>query len=450
MPITFGGFATGLDTNAIISAFVKAERIPVDRMLKEQSDVQAASQTISAVSTKLSALRDAAGALADPTRFAAMAVTSSDTALVASTTIGASPGRYEVTVTQVAKEQRTYGDVQASGTDALSMTGNLSIQVGAGAAVDVAIDPGDSLSAIAAKINSSGARVAANVIYDGTNYRLGVRGLDTGAANAVSFTETGTALGMATPANTVQAAQDASLLVDGIPITRPTNQVTGVIQGVTLALTKPTTTPATIEVASDAAKLKDKITTFINAYNDVVKASQSAAGYGGQKASNAVLSGDSTLRGVVERIARTVGSKVTGTTGAYDTLMSVGISSTKDGQLRFDEAKLATALSKDSTAVAKLFTKDATLGSTGAFETLRVAVDALNGTATSPVRARIDSLQRQASRMNDSVDAMQRRIDSYEAMLRKQFSTLEATVSRFQSAGSAAGAGSSGSGSQGG
>ncbi len=158
MPITFGGFATGLDTNAIISAFVKAEHIPIDRLAKQKSDVEAASQSISSISTKLSALRDAASALADPAKFAAMAVTSSDTAVATTTTVGAAPGRYDVSVTQIAKEQRSYSTTQTSGTDALGMAGNLSIQIGSGTAIDVTVEAGDSLSALAAKINASSAQ----------------------------------------------------------------------------------------------------------------------------------------------------------------------------------------------------------------------------------------------------------------------------------------------------
>lgn len=444
--ITFGGFATGLDTNAIIDAFVKAERAPIDKLLSQKTAVEAASQTISNISTKLGSLREAALALGDPAKFAAMAATSSDPNVVASTTVGAVAGKYEVTVTQLAKEQRTYGDTETSGTDALGEAGTLSIQVGAASAIDVDIDTTDSLSAIAAKINASGARVSANVLYDGTSYRLSVRGLDTGAANAITFGESGLALGLSTPANTKQAAQDANLSIDGIAVTRSTNQITGLIQGVTLALTKVSPDPVTVTVASDGSSLRQKVSAFVSAYNDVMKASQSAAGYGAQKASNAMLASDPTLRAVMDKLSRVMSAPVAGTSGKYTSLMSTGISSTKDGMLKFDETIFNAALVDDATGVAKVFTKDATLGSTGAFAAFKTAVDALNGSPTAPVVARIASLQKQATRITDTTDAMERRITAYTDGLRKQFSELETVVARYKAQGSSITGGSSSSG----
>ncbi len=444
--ITFGGFATGLDTNAIIDAFVKAERIPQDAVLKQKAAVDAASQTISGLSSKLFTLREAAAALSDPKQFASTIATSSDSSIVASAGTGAAAGRYEVQVTQLAKEQRTYGDAQSSGTTALGQSGTLSLTVGTGTPIDITIDAGDSLSAIASKINSTGARVSANVLFDGTNYRLAVRGLDSGSANTFSFTETGITLGMTNPANPKQDAQDAIMLVDNITVRRSSNQVTGLISGVTLALTKTTTTPTVINVASDGTLIKSKIQAFVNAYNDVMQSGQAATGYGAQKAANAELAADPTVRGMMDRLSRLMSAPITATTGKYTSLMSVGLSSTKDGTLRFDGTTFDTALQADPTAVARLFTKDTSLGSTGAFDAFKRTIDSLNSGQTAPMIARVTSLQKQSVRLQDSADAMERRITAYQDALRKQFSDLETIVSKYKSQGSSIGASSSGSG----
>ncbi|MFO0670908.1 MAG: flagellar cap protein FliD N-terminal domain-containing protein [Polyangiaceae bacterium] len=206
--ITFGGFATGLDTNAIIDAFVKAERIPQDAVLKQKAAVDAASQTISGLSSKLFTLREAAAALSDPKQFASTIATSSDSSIVASAGTGAAAGRYEVQVTQLAKEQRTYGDAQSSGTTALGQSGTLSLTVGTGHTdrhhhrrrrLLVGHRLQDQLHRSARERERA---------LDGTNYRLAVR-LDSGSANTFSFTETGVTLGMTNPANPKQDAQDA-------------------------------------------------------------------------------------------------------------------------------------------------------------------------------------------------------------------------------------------------
>lgn len=436
--ITFGGLASGLDTNSIIDAYVKAERVPIDALTTQKTNIDAAATTITGISSKLTTLRTAAAALADPNQFAAMTATSTDTSVVATAAAGAVGGSYDINVTQLAKEQRTYSDTQTSGTDALNLSGSLSLQVGSGTAAVVSVDATDSLSAIASKINASGARVSANVLYDGTSYRLSIRGLDTGAANAVTFGENGFSLGLNTAANTKQAAQDAKLTVDGVAVTRSTNQVVGVITGVTLGLTKVTAanTPTTVTVATDATALTTKINTFVSAYNQVMFAGQQAAGYGTTAATNAVLAADPTIRSVMSRLSQQIGTTVAGTTGKYTTLMSVGFASTKDGLLTFDSTKLTTALSADSTSVAKLFTKDANLSSTGAFSAINSVIDSLNTSTSSPILARIASLQKQSSRITETTDSMERRITTYTDALKQQFSDLETIVSKYKTMGS--------------
>ena len=86
--------------------------------------------------------------------------------------------------------------------------------------MDITVDGTDTLDSVAAKINSSGARVNAAVIFDGTNYRLQVSGTDSGVDNAVTFTETGTTLGVDDPANELVAAADAVFEIDGLAMTR--------------------------------------------------------------------------------------------------------------------------------------------------------------------------------------------------------------------------------------
>ena len=202
MSITISGLASGLDVNAIIDGLVKAESVPLTALQTKKTNLNAASSTISSIETKLASLRAAAAALADPVQFSSFATTSSDSAIVPTVSGAPSPGSYDVQVDSIATEQRTYSSTQSSSTTDLGMSGTVSVQVGSGTSFDVAVETGDSLSEIASKINKSGARVSAAVLYDGTDYRLQVRGLDTGEANAVTLGETGTALGLDDPANT--------------------------------------------------------------------------------------------------------------------------------------------------------------------------------------------------------------------------------------------------------
>ena len=61
MVISFGGLATGLDTNAIIKAIMDAERVPLERMEKEKKYLSSRLEAFSQFETKLDALSSAIG-----------------------------------------------------------------------------------------------------------------------------------------------------------------------------------------------------------------------------------------------------------------------------------------------------------------------------------------------------------------------------------------------------
>jgi flagellar hook-associated protein 2 len=436
MTIQLGGLASGLDVNALVTGLVNASREPLTRVQTKQREVDQAAQTLTTLSSKLSALQQAATALATPSEFASFSATSTDGAVVASTFGAPTPGRYDVTVSQLAREQKTFSDPQASSTGPLGMSGSLDLTIG-GTTSSVAVSAADSLTDIAAKISVSGARVSASVLFDGTTYRLQVRGLDTGAANGITFAENGFALGLGTPANTKQASQDAALTVDGIAITRPTNAVQGVVPGVTFALTKTTTSPVTVDVKTDPTALQQKLQKFVDAYNDVVRTGQQASGFGSQKAQNKQLSGDSAVRSVLGRLSTLVTGPITGTTGAYGTLASVGIKSTRDGMLSLDAAKVTEALGADPRAVAKVFVLDPSAQSTGVMDSVRGAIDAMVGSASGLVQSRIEGFQSRSRQLADDATRLQTQLEAYEARLRKQFEATDVAASRYQAFGAA-------------
>lgn len=434
--LSFSGLASGLDTNAIIDAVMAAERVPINQLQSKQTTLNSALTTVNSLSSKLGTLKSSAQALSTALGFSSFKASSSDAAVVANVTGAPSAGSFNVRVTQLAREQRSYSLGQSSSTAALNLAGPLTLQIGAGAQATVNVAATDTLTDIAAKINSSGQRLGASILYDGSQYKLQVRGLDSGLDNGIAFGGAiATSLGLdLTP---YQSAQNAILSVDNNTITRSSNQIVGVIPGVTLALTKTTTADAVVGVESDPEALKSKIQTFVTAYNDVVSASQSAAGWGQIKAGNTALAGDSAIRAVMSRLAGALGNNVPGTTGKYTTLGSIGLSSDKDGKLKLDETKLKTALTADPTAVQKLFVNDAQLGSTGAMTGLMSTVDQLANNQGSLLKAKQESISKQVKRMDDDIASIERRMDQLQAQMVQRFAALEQIVSQYKSQGNA-------------
>jgi flagellar hook-associated protein 2 len=438
MTITFSGLASKLDTAALIDGLMAAERVPLERLTNKMAQIDSAKTTMSSFLSKLTALKTAAETLADPVKFSSYAVSSSDeTSIVASVTGAASAGAFAFSVTQLAQEERTYSDEQADGTGALGLTGTLSLQVASNAQVDITIDPTDSLTTIATKISASGERVSAAVVYTGTGYTLQIRGLDTGAANAIGITETGFDLGLSDPLNEKQHAQDAVFSVDNIQMSRPTNQVSGVIPGVTLALKHTTASPVDITTASDPDALADKIQTFVDAYNAVVGAGHSAAGFGTLQAANPQLAGDYAIRTALSRISRALGDPIAGTSGKYTTLSSVGLKSKMDGSIELDRTALEAAIGDDPAGVARLFVVDSTIGATGAMTPFADAIDAMITDSTSLVKQRIDSLSTLYKRLDDDASKLELRLAAFEDTLRARFTQLELLISDINAQGDA-------------
>jgi flagellar hook-associated protein 2 len=435
-PVQLSGLASGIDTKSIVSGLVAAESIPMQQMQQQAAQLRAAVTDISALSTALSNFKTAADALGLQNQVGSFTASSTDSTITASALPTAQTGSYAVNVTALAQEQRTYSASFSDHTTALNQTGSFTLQAGGAAAANTSVVAGDTLDTIATKINAAGVRASASVFYDGTSYRLQIRGLDTGAANKLTFTESGTALDLngtgntSTAGRTAQVAQDAAATVDGFNVTSPTNKLVGVIPGVTLALTKITSSPATISVATDPNTLSTKLSAFVTAYNTVINDVHKMAGYGTSTAQDPTLAGDSALRSVTSRMQRTLGA-VYGS-GKYDVLATIGISSNRDGTLLLDSTKLNTAFSADSASVENMLGRAQGASTGGAMATLRDLAATLTDPTNGVLTLRSKQLNDQAKLLDDRATREQTRITSYQTLLQSQFTAMENAYSKNQ------------------
>jgi len=431
------GLGSGIDDSSIISQLVAIQTIPLTALQTEQTNVSSASQTITQFASLMSSLNSAAQTLSDPTQYASYAATSSSPAVVASTTTGAQAGSYDVSVSQLAQAQLTFSSPQTSSTNALGFSGTLGLTVGS-STQSITVNPGDSLATIASEISSSGLPVSASVVYTGSSYRLQVQGLNTGAANAISFNESGFSLGLSDAANTYQAAQDAHATVDGNAITSSTNQITGAIPGVTLALTGTTgtsTSPstATVTVASDPSTLETSIQAFVTAYNNVISAGHTDAGYGSTTATNTLLTGDQGIRTSLSQLSTLVTSSVAGTDPNYSDLSSAGVTFNSDGTLSFSSSTFQSAIAADPNSVEKLFVTDPTTGSNGIMGQISTAIQSLATNSNSVLQSETQAFQTRITSLKSDETALQARIAQYQTTMQQEFEAMDESVNEDRS-----------------
>ena len=376
-------------------------------------------------------LKDAAETLGSSESFLASSATSSDeTQVGVSASEDAPRGTYQINITQLARAERTYSSGFASNTQSgLFGTGTFSISVGADAAVDITVDGTDTLQSVASKINASDARVSAAVIFDGTEYRLQVSGEDTGADNAIEFSETGTTLGLTLAQNEMVTAQDAVFDIDGLSMTRSTNLVADAIPGVTLDLLSATSSPITVEVDRNSDETTEKVQEFVDAFNEVARGINAEFVFAGEARVGDSLSGDSMLRYLQRKLGDDIVNPISGTTSVSH-LAELGIRVQNDGTLELDEAEFQSILASDPAGVVEFLAGDESGSIDGFVARLTESIDSYAGTA-GVLSERIDSMSDQVDDLDGTISGMEVRIGKFEETLKSKFSNLELTISQL-------------------
>jgi flagellar hook-associated protein 2 len=277
-PTSGAGFDVSTTVSEIMASYQAVEN-PWNSQLSSLSAEDAAFSTIgtalSTLSTASFALTNFEGALAS------MEGSSSnpDVLALSSASTSAVAGTYSVTVTSMA--QTDTWSTSATPVPANStLSGNISIAVGSGAATTFAIgNSDDTLATLAQTINSAGIGVTAEVLSNAQGSYLSLISGTSGSAgkltindtNVGSNTPTLTAGGAALPFTNTVTGADAVMTVDGSTVTSSSNTVTTAIPGVTFQiLNTDMGSPVQVVIANDTADVSSAMESFVSAYNAVM------------------------------------------------------------------------------------------------------------------------------------------------------------------------------------
>lgn len=159
---------------------------------------------------------------------------------------------------------------------------------------------------------------------------------------------------------TVQAGADASFTLDGVAVTRSSNTVDDLIDGVTLNLKKAASdTTVALTVGRDYEGIKEAVSGFVTAYNDVMNAINAQMKYNSDSGTTGgPLFGDSTLRAIKNDLVDLVINRVSGVDADFSTLGLIGISIGNDSTLTIDDEELQENLENNFNDVRRLFAAD--------------------------------------------------------------------------------------------
>ncbi|MDJ0776696.1 MAG: flagellar filament capping protein FliD [Gammaproteobacteria bacterium] len=387
------GVGSGLDLGSLVNNLVEAERAPVlNRLARKESDLSAELSGFGLLRSSLSQFQASLGGLSSTSAFDAKSVSLSNDALFSATVENsADVGSYTVEVNALAQAQSlassaasafaTVDDVIGEGTLTIQFgtttTGPYSFTPDAGQSPQVieisAANGNNTLTGFRDYINDNEFGILASIVNDGSGYRLVLTSENTGADNSMEITVSGdsdandndnaglsqlafNAAAQTSMGQTVEA-QDAALRINGLDITRETNEVEGAINGVTLDLKKAElNTPVTVEISENRSEITAAVNGFVTAYNGLMDSIDELTRYNAETQSASVLTGDFTVRGIESKVRGIVFGSVAGLQGNIRSLVDIGIRTDSSGKLSVDNSKLKDALENNSADVQALFT----------------------------------------------------------------------------------------------
>jgi len=398
--LTSLGGGSGIDTKALVDSLVAAERAPRETILDSKTKtLETQISGYGALRSAMTGIQDSMKLLADGDTFNARNVSFADTTLVTPTSVdpGAAIGSYSINVTTLASAHSlsaggfsdanavvgngtltfSFGDWDA-GFTALDATGSTK------ASKTLTIDESNNtLNGIRDAINDGDFGVQAAVIETNGSYAIQLTS-ESGASNEMKIVVSeGAPAGLAalqfdeSSQTMTENAKgvDAAFKLNGLDITRSTNNIDDVIDGLEFTLngvSADANDNMSVSVEADKSFGEQIVRDFVEAYNLFLEQTSKLTtpadvDEDAEDQTLGALSRDPTTKSMVNQVRALISSTITGLSGNYTALATVGIQTQISGELEINEDLFKDALDNHFSALTDIFsgttsTSDARLG----------------------------------------------------------------------------------------
>ncbi|RJG52760.1 flagellar hook protein [Sphingobium terrigena] len=437
------GIGSGIDTKSLVTSLVAATRDPKEKVITDRQSLNSARiSALASASSSLDTFADALSTLLSGTGYAGVPA-SNDTSIASVSLLPGGvptglPAQLEV---QQLASARTLASTPVSGATAASAVGQgeLTLTVGGSTAAITITATNNSYTGLAAAINASGLGVTASVVTDMQGTRLVMKGA-TGAANDFSLTsvsgvdlaafawngtDSATMVSKASP-------QNAIIKLDGVEQHYASNTVDTAIANLRIDLNKaaPGTT-VTLATTEPTTSMRDLMVEFVDAYNTLVKALNTATATGADSASAGVLNGDSSIRDMRRQLSAMTSTALSAT-GTYKTLSDIGVATNRDGTLKLNTETLDKAIAADPAAITQLLNPTVTSatnpGLAGLMDSVRDKIQNKDG-ALVQAQAKYKEL---AETLAEQLEKLDTQMASYEAQLTSVYSKMETRLTALK------------------
>ncbi|HUD94338.1 flagellar filament capping protein FliD [Sphingobium sp.] len=438
---------SGIDTAALVSNLVSATREPKETAIASRQTLN--SSRISALASAMSSLDTFADALSEVLSGAEYTgtVSSNDTSIAnVSLLSGGTPSGLpaQLTVEQLATARVISSSATSGATSSTAIgTGSFTITTASGESTTITIGSGNnSYAGLASAINAADMGVTARVVTDASGTRLVFKG-ETGADNDFSISVaaddsssvlaglgwSGTNSGTM---SSTSAPQNAKITLDGVEYEFASNTIDEAIpyMRIDLAKASPGTT-VTLAMSQPTSGLSDLLKEFVDAYNTLMKALNTATATGTDSSTSGVLNGVAGVRDMKRQLAAITSTQLSAT-GTYRTLADIGVTTNRDGTLSLDTARLATAMENDPEGVANMVNpKTSTAANPGLsalMDSVRDNIEKDDGPLKT-AQKRFDAL---AEDFTEQLEKLDDQMANYEEHLTKVYAAMETRLSALK------------------
>ncbi|NLF24518.1 MAG: flagellar filament capping protein FliD [Deltaproteobacteria bacterium] len=459
--INFSGIASGIDSAALIDAIIEQKRTasvaPLETKAQGYEDTNT---SLGELKTLVTELRDLAAKFRtiNGGAISKEALSSNEAVLSAVAANFALSGSYSLNVTALASNATlSFNDRFSSSSDVIyagmdntadpsDRTVTITTGIGAEAeSVSVILNSSSTVADLVNEFNSKSSKAVASIVNVGSgaapSYAIIINSNETGTSKGEIAINVGSAVSDggsgAFVTNELRQASDATFTMDGIsgPITRATNSIGDVISGVTLNLQS--TGTARLTVANNSEETIATLQEMVDKYNEIVKfvAENDAITVERKNGQNINVFGplattsldDSLLSSLRSTFAS---SKISG--GNFNILADLGITTERDGTIKFNEETFTDAFSKNPSDVQailenlgeNLAAPGGTIDNYTRFNGLFDATVNANKSAISSLQSRIGDLEARLDKEKQNLTSLYARLESLIGSMQQQQNAL--------------------------
>ncbi|WOV85037.1 flagellar hook-associated protein 2 [Sporosarcina jeotgali] len=470
-----GGLASGIDTESIIKDLMKAERIPLDKVTQKKQYFEWQLDDYRSVSRDLFKYKDNLFdnyALGRNYNQKNVSVSDSDIVSIKSKSNN-DDFTGSIVVKQLAKSATIQGNAIPDSENLKA--GTFSVKTPDGKTQDIVVKQGDTVENVIKQISE---KTGARAFYDSASGKIGLTSKQSGGVEGAAgqpsvegFIELSEvddsgvleSLGLSSiPTNQKTAGIHAIASYNGLDIERNSN--TFDLDGLEVTLKTKSDKPVTFEVTTDTEKIYDKVKSFVDDYNKIIEdlnakirepkfrnfqplsteqkadMKEKEIELWEEKAKSGTLRNDPEISSLLNELRTMLTESVDIGNGQSISLSEIGITTSKNyldhGKLVIDETKLKEAISKDSGAVAKLFSNTGeTPGELGIAHRMKKTVETSQKTikdnaGSAGASTKSFDLGRTLDNMNKQIERFEDRMKMVESRYWKQFNAMENAIQR--------------------